>query len=88
MGAAAEGTAVVYEEQPPPTAGALHDGVPEGEYAAEQRRDWLKGKRDDELFETLRAVSSGAYELQPVRLEDGELTNAARGGDGRRRQTS
>ena len=64
----------MYEEQPPPTAGALHDGVPEGEYAAEQRREWLKGKRDDELFETLRAVSSGAYALQPIRLEDGELT--------------
>ena len=64
----------MYEEQPPPTAGALHDGVPEGEYAAEQRRDWLQGKRDDELFDTLRAVSSGAYALQPVRLEDGELT--------------
>ena len=64
----------MYEEQPPPTVGALHDGVPEGAYAAEQRRDWLKGKRDDELFETLRAVSSGAYALQPIRLEDGELT--------------
>ena len=64
----------MYEEQPPTAAGALHDGVPEGEYAAEQRRDWLQGKRDDELLETLRAVSSGAYELQPIRLEDGELT--------------
>ena len=73
MTAAAEGTAVVYEEQPPP-AGTPTDGVPEGEEAAAQRRGWLNDARDDELFETLRAVSSGAYALQPIRLEDGELT--------------
>ena len=74
MTAAAEGTAVVYEEQPPPPAGTPTDGVPEGEEAAAQRRGWLNDERDDELFETLRAVSSGAYALQPIRLEDGELT--------------
>jgi hypothetical protein len=74
MTAAAEGTAVVYEEQPPPPAGTPTDGVPEGEEAAAQRRGWVSDERDDELFETLRAVSSGAYALQPLRLEDGELT--------------
>ena len=74
MTAAMEGTAVVYEEQPPPPAGTPTDGVPEGEEAAAQRRGWLNDERDDELFETLRAVSSGAYALQPIRLEDGELT--------------
>ena len=64
----------MYEEQPPPTAGAPQDGVPAGKDAAKQRRDWLDSARDGELFETLRAVSSGAYALQPIRLEDGELT--------------
>ena len=74
MTAAAEGTAVVYEEQPPPAAGTPTDGVPEGKEAAAERRGWLDDAREDELFETLRAVSSGAYALQPARLEDGELT--------------
>ena len=57
LAAAAEGTAVVYEEQPQPPAGLQADGVPAGEEAADQRRGWLEDRRGDELVETLRAIS-------------------------------
>ena len=45
-----------------------------GEDAADQLREWLDNAQEDERLEVLQAISSGAYQLQPVSLAEGELT--------------
>ena len=61
----------MYDEQPPPATSVPTDGEPPGEDATDQLREWLGNAQEDERLEVLRAISSGAYQLQPVSLAEG-----------------
>ena len=71
---ASAGTAVVYDEQPPPAAGVPTDGEPLGDEAVGQLQTWLDGEREEERLEVLQAISSGEYQLRPVSLAEGDMT--------------
>ena len=68
------GLAVVYDEEGQPPDSVAGGGVPPSDEAAARRRAWADELNDDAHFEALKAISSGAYELQPVGFAEGEMT--------------